>query len=109
MPFFGRKAPQSPAPLATEPPPETIGQLSARLDGVESQLATLRLEWTETLDKITAWANRQAQRDRAALKRQLAEQDQDSEPELQLGPDAAATTAAQRKAQLRRNVFSRGA
>jgi hypothetical protein len=71
-------------------PPEP-GTPQGRLSQVESDLAMVRLEWAEVLDKINAWANRQAARDRVALKRTLgAAQPGDDEVAIEQEARAAA-------------------
>lgn len=39
------------------------GDLGSRLSRLESQMTTVMLQWTETLDKLQAWTNRQNARD----------------------------------------------
>jgi hypothetical protein len=74
----------------SQTPPEP-GTPLGRLSQVESDLAMVRLEWAEVLDKINAWANRQAARDRVALKRTLgAAQPGDDEVVIEQEARAAA-------------------
>lgn len=75
-------APQpAPSPVEQLPPQPT---LDARLREIESQLrdiALLRIEWTEVLDKLQAWTNRQNARDAKRLKagiQQLSETHEDA-------------------------------
>lgn len=76
--------------VVSEVPPEP-GTPLGRLSQVESDLAMVRLEWAEVLDKINAWANRQAARDRVALKRTLgAAQSVDDEVAIEQEARAAA-------------------
>lgn len=49
-------------------PIHSLDDLAAAVNSLHRELAQLRLEWAETLDKMTAWANRQAARDRIRLK-----------------------------------------
>ena len=69
------------APVVTVTPPqtdtdtfqtaETVAQLAGQVHAHHAELAQLRLEWAETLDKFTAWANRQAARDRGRVQRAM--------------------------------------
>lgn len=45
--------------------------LEAQIAELRGEFAVVRLEWAEVLDKVTAWANRQAARDRVMLKQRL--------------------------------------
>ncbi|MGH7510996.1 MAG: hypothetical protein ACREMZ_16280 [Gemmatimonadales bacterium] len=45
--------------------------LSVRLSQLESDLAGLRLEWAEVLDKLNRWASRQSARERRRAVAQL--------------------------------------
>lgn len=85
--LFGRSE-AAPVPTLTgaEPPPvvpyPTLSELAAALNGHHRELAQLRLEWAETLDKMTAWANRQAARDRVRIKHSMdTVEANESEPE----------------------------
>ena len=51
----------------------TITQLVTMTNGHHAEITQLRLEWAETLDKFTAWANRQAARDRVRMKKSMGE------------------------------------
>ena len=71
----------APSPVEELPPQPS---LDARLREIESQLrdiALLRIEWTEVLDKLQAWTNRQNARDAKRLKagiQQLSETHEDA-------------------------------
>lgn len=104
---------RDPAPIAprssqelSEAPALSPAQLD-RIDGLErevarlgAQLADIQLAWAETLDKLTAWANRQATRDRRTLGRKLEDTGESFE-----GPqhvqEAPASAAPPTKAELR--------
>lgn len=43
-------------------------EIVAAVNAHHAEITQLRLEWAETLDKFTAWANRQAARDRVRMK-----------------------------------------
>lgn len=80
---------QEPAPAPTVTPPqtdadafqaaETLAQLAGQVHAHHAELAQLRLEWAETLDKFTAWANRQAARDRGRVTRAMRSMEPDEE------------------------------
>lgn len=53
----------NPFKTSTEPAPDVL----ERLRRLESEVAQLRLEWTEVLDKVLHRLQRQAKRDRDAL------------------------------------------
>lgn len=87
------------APLTTR---ELVGQLlltctdlRTQVERQSAEMATLRLEWSDTLDRIQRWASRQGARHRRDIEAALADQ-----------PDIAAAPAAETKEQLRRRVFS---
>lgn len=98
-----KRAP-TPAPPLSEPSAlAQLAALAAELRQFQAELSQLRLEWQETLDKITAWANRQAARDRRAIGKAL---------EAPLGPDLvpadhpdAPPSPHAAKEALRRRVF----
>lgn len=78
--FLGHpQAPVTPPAYVHEPSPdelskaETLAELAAQLHALHSDHTQLRLEWAETLDKFTAWANRQAARDRVRMKASMRE------------------------------------
>lgn len=83
----GSNSPQRPETELREPTEEqfrqaeTLEALAQQVHGHHAELAQLRLEWAETLDKFTAWSNRQAARDRVRLKRAMAAQDDSEEGE----------------------------
>lgn len=58
---------------------ETLAQLAGQVHAHHAELAQLRLEWAETLDKFTAWANRQAARDRGRVTRAMRSMEPDEE------------------------------
>lgn len=59
----------------TVAPQPTVAELAAAINAHHRELSQLRLEWAETLDKMTAWANRQAARDRVRIKAALPDDD----------------------------------
>lgn len=71
-----------------------------RMLALEGDVAQLRLEWAETLDKLSNWASRQAARDRKVFGKQLAA---DPEESRELAPmsQAESTGAAPTKQELR--------
>jgi hypothetical protein len=89
-----------------ELPPQP--SLDARLREIESQLrdiALLRIEWTEVLDKLQAWTNRQNARDAKRLKagiQQLSETHEDA-PETTTGVQVP-TNPAELKQSLRQRL-----
>jgi hypothetical protein len=52
-------------------PPAVAQPIAARLTDLEAQVSQLQLAWSETLDKLTAWGNRQAARERRRADRAL--------------------------------------
>lgn len=57
-------------------PPEPVVVLDLvsvqrEVDKLRAQIADIQLQWAEVLDKIAAWGNRQAARDRARVKESL--------------------------------------
>lgn len=86
----------NPAPL-TGAELSRVDDLERKLARIEAQFADLQLSWAETLDKLSAWANRQATRDRRALQQRL-----EPEPEsIEEAPPPQAAPAAPSKAELR--------
>lgn len=67
--------PSKPAtPPAQAPDAATVADLGARLYKLEQtfgELVDLRLQWTEVLDKLQRWTNRQNARDAARVQREL--------------------------------------
>lgn len=81
--MLGLSNPFKSAPKAPPAPTESdlLRDLIQRVKDVEAEAASLRLEWAETLDKVKAWAGRQAQRDRREAMRALeAPESHDQEP-----------------------------
>jgi hypothetical protein len=69
-------APENTIAPSQESPPdeeELANSLSVRLSQLESDLAGLRLEWAEVLDKLNRWASRQSARERRRAVAQLDE------------------------------------
>lgn len=58
------RAPLLPSPLSQDDLDRAIGQ-------IRGDVADLKLQWAEILDKIQRWASRQAKRDALDLKRRL--------------------------------------
>lgn len=78
--FLGHpEASHTVAPYVHEPSPdelskaESLADLASQLHAMHADFTQLRLEWAETLDKFTAWANRQAARDRVRMKASMRE------------------------------------
>jgi hypothetical protein len=79
-------APEVPEALELSGFPELVAMTNAH----HAELAQLRLEWSETLDKITAWANRQAARDRVRFKASMkATEAGDDDGQFELTPAGA--------------------
>jgi hypothetical protein len=100
----------------SEPPTAEPGTLAARVSHLESELSTLRLEWSETLDKLGRWASRQSARDRRRVDRDLDQLAGDSPETHEDAPQAANGVPADngslidrvsRKAALRRQLNGR--
>lgn len=72
----------------------TVTDLRGKIEQQNSEMATLRLEWADTLDRIQRWASRQGARHRRDIEAALTEHPQASAP------------AAESKDELRRRVFS---
>lgn len=75
----------------------TVTDLAARLTALERQSAELvdmRLQWTEVLDKLQRWTNRQNARDAARLKSELGKLSETSEdaPGDTISPPAGGNT-----------------
>lgn len=87
------------APLTTR---ELVGQLlltctdlRGQVERQASEMATLRLEWSDTLDRIQRWASRQGARHQRDIAAALAEV-----------PAATPSPQQETKAELRRRVFT---
>lgn len=92
-------------PTVTQPPghEERLGALERRNAELAADLALLRREWADTLDKLQTWFGRQA-----ARKRQQLHRDLEGLPETSPEP-AGATNGVQAvsKAELRKIAASR--
>lgn len=67
-------APHDATDRTAEPPPdddEIAGSIQAQLSQLTSDLAGIRLEWAEVLDKLNRWASRQSARERRRTVAQL--------------------------------------
>jgi hypothetical protein len=73
---------------------ESNDDQEARLERLVSEFALLRMEWAEVLDKITAWANRQAARDRVAFRKALGDRPPGEDDQGAAAIEADAVTAA---------------
>lgn len=104
------RTPEKASEVAPEPTnaPDPVGDdLRFQVDRLRAEWAELQLHWAEVLDKITAWSNRQAARDRKAFGKsmgRLAEEDLGTEL-LQASPPE---TPVDVKAELRRRVANMG-
>lgn len=101
--WLKRAAKPAPNPPPAPSPPE-IQELTLTVRALQADLTQIRLEWQETLDKITAWANRAAARDRRAVHKAL-EAPQTEELPLADHPATPPNPHAA-KEELRRRVFS---
>lgn len=59
----------------------TLDELAGQVHAHHAEITQLRLEWAETLDKFTAWANRQAARDRGRVQRAMKSMEPSEEDE----------------------------
>lgn len=78
-----------------EPPPDDdaiASSIQAQLSQLTSDLAGLRLEWAEVLDKLNRWASRQSARER---RRAVAQLDQLSGDGPEIAEDAPGATNGQ--------------
>jgi hypothetical protein len=71
LPWDRQTTPSEPPQNAQAPAVEPPGSLEARVSHLTAELAALRLEWSETLDKLGRWASRQSARDRRRVDRDL--------------------------------------
>lgn len=77
-------------PDGVEVPPD-FADLPRAVFELKSEVTLLRMEWAEVLDKITAWANRQAARDRVAFKKALTvEEPREDDREVRIEQEARA-------------------
>jgi hypothetical protein len=85
MPWYApwnKQAPTSQPPEhAPTAPQEPSEPLAAQLSHLTADVAALRLEWSEVLDKLNRWAKRQTARDRRQVHGQLDELGQEG-PEI---------------------------
>jgi hypothetical protein len=70
-----------------------LADLTAAVNSHHAEIAQLRLEWAETIDKFTAWANRQAARDRVRMKKSMGEMAERAE--FEDDPDVPTARSAQ--------------
>lgn len=74
-PWNRQRTPSKPPPdapgLDADAPDDEPGSVQAQLSQLTSDLAGLRLEWAEVLDKINRWASRQSARERRRAVAQL--------------------------------------
>lgn len=91
----------SDTPLTTR---ELVGQLlltctdlRTQIERQGAEMTTIRLEWSDTLDRIQRWASRQGARHRRDIEAALMEQPPAPPP---------AANPGETKAELRRRVFS---
>lgn len=74
-PSWLKRAPPAPSPTAQAPDSGSLPVLAARVAELEKMLrdlTMLRLEWSEVLDKLQAWTNRQTARDARRVKSGLS-------------------------------------
>jgi len=95
--------------------PLTQADLDRTLARLTNDLADLRLQWAEILDKIQRWASRQAKRDALDTKRRLESLEPRDQPpgEQEVPPPPAGDLRGLSKAELRhlatqRGLFNRG-
>jgi hypothetical protein len=103
-----KRAPSAPSPTAQAPDSASLSALAARVGECEvalKDLTMLRLEWSEVLDKLQAWTNRQTARDARRVKSGLSALEQPAE----VAEQEQQTTDQQpiTKAELRRRLASR--
>lgn len=65
---------------AVEVAPDLV-ELAKAVNHIRSEMMLLRLEWAEVIDKLTAWSNRQAARDRVRAKKNLDRMNDDDDGE----------------------------
>lgn len=73
-PFTPRNRQETPSDAPATPiefVPAELADLQAQLSQLTADLAGLRLEWAEVLDKINRWASRQAARERRRVNVEL--------------------------------------
>lgn len=92
-------APES--PISEPPLPDDIRQAMMQLRG---EWADMQLHWSEVLDKLQAWAQRQSARDRKHANRSLDRLSQEEEAPAAPSPDIAPQSPVDVKAELRRRV-----
>lgn len=94
---------REPAPLPTTSDPtlrELVSHLSHDVSELKSELASIRFEWAEVLDKINRWSAREATRRRRDTMRALS----DDQPQAVPDPVSPEDRAAQRKLELWRKA-----
>jgi hypothetical protein len=74
------------------------------LTHIRSEFAQLQLHWAEVLDKLTAWAQRQATRDRRKMQTMLKEDDEQPEQLEAPQPPPRELSLAEQKQELRRRA-----
>lgn len=95
-----RRAQDAPT-TATDPTlRELVSHLSHDVSELKSELANIRFEWAEVLDKINRWSAREATRRRRDTMRALS----DDPPQATQEPASGADRAAQSKLELWRKV-----
>lgn len=92
---------EEPAAGPVEEPPK---RLEERVAALEAEQIGMQLAWAEVLDKITAWGNRQAARDRARVKAVLSESPEDAPETTNGGQPSPMVPPGDPKAELRRRA-----
>ena len=97
--------PAQDAPQPTIAPDPVGDDLRFQVDRLRAEWAELQLHWAEVLDKITAWSNRQAARDRKAFGKSMSKLEEGPEQPQEFGPPTLTEQPpADVKAELRRRV-----
>jgi hypothetical protein len=115
-PFAPRNRQQTPSHAPESASADAKTELAAQLSQLTADVAGLRLEWAEILDKINRWASRQAARDRRRASAELdgLEIAEDApgdanggEDGVEVGPAGNAAQRAALKAHLRARIQPR--
>lgn len=98
---------EEPSQVAPEPTnvPDPVGDdLRFQVDRLRAEWAELQLHWAEVLDKITAWSNRQAARDRKLLGKSMKHLEEQELERESIPAQLTDVPPADVKAELRRRV-----
>lgn len=95
-----RRAPDTPTTASDPTLRELVSHLSHDVSELKSELASIRFEWAEVLDKINRWSAREATRRRRDTLRALSDEPQQAVPD----PAPTGDRASQAKLELWRKV-----